>query len=428
MKPPVSESNTTPAAPAVKLPRRIAWSCYLSGYFCDSYTELFTIIVPLWAVYLGMSPIEIGILISSRALLPFFLAIHGGVLIDRFGARRVMITVSAVCVVLPLLFPVMPWLPVMLLLQTLGGLASTWAWVGCQSQAIRISNADTAFVSRFSFFARAGAMSGPVAIGAAWDILGPWPSFVIAAAWGGVFLGTSLLIPDVARDRAGGQRPDTAGAAPPRPFRSRDLMPRLSDYIGAIALIAIPAVAFVVAGSFVRSASANMQNSFYVVYLQEIDFPGTVIGTLIGLTQGAAGIGTLAGGPMERLFRPQRAFLITVFMSVIFITITPLLGGIFALLAIAVVIRGFFQGVSQPIMFTYLSRAVSTHEQATSIGLRTTVNRLATLLLPAVMGGVAEFWGVGTSFLVMGGVLIVLLAAIVIFFEQRTAKPGSPSV
>ncbi len=148
MKPPVSDSTTT-TAPPVKLSRRIAWSCHLSGFFCDSYTELFTVLVPLWAVYIGMSPLEIGILVSSRALLPFFLSIHGGVMIDRFGARRVMIIVSAFCVVLPLLFPVITWLPVMILLQTMGGLASTWAWVGCQTQAMHISNADTAFVSRF---------------------------------------------------------------------------------------------------------------------------------------------------------------------------------------------------------------------------------------------------------------------------------------
>jgi MFS family permease len=310
----------------------------------------------------------------------------------------------------------MPWLPIMMVLQTLGGLAGTWAWVGCQTQAMQLSNADTAFVSRFSFFARIGAMSGPVVIGFIWDLFGPLIAFLVASAWGGVFFMTSLLIPDVPDKTT----EDKQIAAKGRPFRLSDLTPRLSDYIGAIALTAIPAVALIVAGSFVRSASANMQNSFYVVYLQELNFPGSVIGTLIALTQAAAGIGTLAGGPVEKVFTPQRAFLITVFGSVICITVTPLLGGIFALLAMFVVLRGFFQGVSQPIMFTYLSRAVSMREQATSIGLRTTVNRLSVLVLPVIMGAVAEIWGVGTSFLVMGGFLLILLAAIVILLERRT--------
>jgi hypothetical protein len=79
-------------------------------------------------------------------------------------------------------------------------------------------------------------------------------------------------------------------------------------------------------------------------------------------------------------------------------------------------------------MFTYLSRAVSMREQATSIGLRTTVNRLAVLVLPVTMGAVAEFWGVGPSFLVMGGLLLALLSVIVIVLERRTrTKPPSPS-
>lgn len=405
-------ASTSSAPPPPILSRRIAWSAHATGFFCDSYTELFTLIVPLWAVYLGMTPLEIGILVSARSFLPFFLAIHGGVLIDRFGTRRMMIIVAAVCVAVPPLFPLMPLLPLMMLLQTAGGLAGTWAWVGAQTQAIQVSNADTAFISRFSFFARAGAMSGPMILGVIWDVLGPEVSFLIAAAWGGVFLITSLMIPETGR----------AKTEKPKPFRATDLAPRVSDYIGAFALMAIPAVAFVVCGSFVRSSSAVIQNSFYVVYLNEIDFPGTLIGTLIALTQGAAGIGTLAGGPVEKILRPQSAFLITVFLSVVFITITPLLGGIFILLAIVVVLRGFFQGVSQPIMFTYLSRAVSMNEQATSIGLRTTVNRLAALILPVLMGAVAETWGIGPSFLIMGGLLLSLLAGVVLWLGPRTPR------
>ncbi len=414
MSPPVKPADAAAGAtPPLILSRRVAWSAYATGFFCDSYTELFTLIVPLWAVYLGMTPLEIGILVGARAFLPFFLAIHGGVLIDRFGTRRVMIIVSAVCLLVPPLFPVMPWYGVMLLLQTAGGLAGTWAWVGAQAQAIQVSNADTAFVSRWAFFARIGAMSGPVVLGVSWDVLGPVPSFVIAGVWGGAFLVTSLLIPETGGGVSTGDK---------KPFRMADIAPRLSDYIGAIALMAIPAVTLVVAASFIRASSANIQNSFYVVYLQEIDLSGSLIGTLIALTQIAAGFGTLTGGWIERLLKPQTALLVTVFFSVVFITITPLLGGIFILLAAAVIARGFFQGVSQPIMFTYLSRAVGMAEQATSIGLRTTVNRLAVLILPVLMGAVAEVWGVGPSFLVMGGLLLAMLGGIVIWLKRR--QPG----
>ena len=58
-------------------------------------------------------------------------------------------------------------------------------------------------------------------------------------------------------------------------------------------------------------------------------------------------------------------------------------------------------------------------EQATSIGLRTTVNRLAVLILPVLMGAVAEVWGVGPSFLVMGGLLLAMLGGIVIWLRRR---------
>lgn len=44
------------------------------------------------------------------------------------------------------------------------------------------------------------------------------------------------------------------------------------------------------------------------------------------------------------------------------------------------------------------------------------------LILPVVMGAVAEIWGVGPSFLVIGGLLLAMLGGIVIWPQRR--QPG----
>ena len=72
----------------------------------------------------------------------------------------------------------------------------------------------------------------------------------------------------------------TADAEAGEPFRLRDALPRLSDYVRSFAMLAIPAVALTVAVVFVRNTTSGIQNSIYVVYLNEIGMTGTLIGIL----------------------------------------------------------------------------------------------------------------------------------------------------
>ena len=65
------------------------YSTYAAGMLTDSQAELIGFVIPLYALVLGLSPIQLGILISAKAVLPSILAIHGGVLMDRYGTRLV---------------------------------------------------------------------------------------------------------------------------------------------------------------------------------------------------------------------------------------------------------------------------------------------------------------------------------------------------
>ncbi|MEE8516337.1 MAG: MFS transporter, partial [Alphaproteobacteria bacterium] len=222
-------------------------------------------------------------------------------------------------------------------------------------------------------------------------------------------LTTVLLVP--VSQTAGATSPDPSGnTAGGRPkFRLRDLMPRLDDYLSAFSLMAIPSVLFVVIVSAFRISSANIQSSFYVVYLSDIGMTGTLIGLLISISQGMASLGTLAAGKRVRRFDLHWIMLITVSLSLFLISITPLLGTVFAVLMMFIGCRGFFQGMSQPVMYSILSTAVGPGNQGTSIGLRSTANRLSSIIFPVVMGAIAEVWGIGTSFLIMGAAILAML-------------------
>jgi MFS family permease len=390
---------------------RVSWATWAIGFCCDSYSELFQIITPLWAIHLGYSPFEIGVLVAARASLSLVLIIHGGALVDRFGTKRMMVILAALSALNPLLFPILPWFPALMILQMAGGLAGSLAWVSAQALALQVSSADTTFVSRFAFAARFGTTFAPAIIGFMWDRAGVWPSFIAVSLWGSVFLVGALLIPTAAIT----QEMQKAASK----FTWRSLMPKLSDYIGAFGLLVIPSVLFVVAVSFVRVCSTNIQSSFYIVYLNENNFPGTLIGTLITISSVCAGIGTLMAGPMEKLFPPKWMYLSAVALSIVFIAVTPMLGSWFPLLAVILGLRGFFQGLSGPIMFTYLSRSVKPSEQGLSIGLRSTFNRMSVLIMPLVMGATADIFSVGTSFYVMGTIFLVILGSIAVWARGR---------
>jgi len=123
-------------------------------------------------------------------------------------------------------------------------------------------------------------------------------------------------------------------------------------------------------------------------------------------------VGTLLAARLTRVVPPVWAFLVLVFISVFLIYSTPLYGNVLVLLAAVIAVRGCAQGASQPIMYGILSRAVGPEIQATAIGLRSTGNRVAALILPVMMGAIAEIWGLNATFYVTGGMLLVILAVL----------------
>jgi sugar phosphate permease len=167
-----------------------------------------------------------------------------------------------------------------------------------------------------------------------------------------------------------------------------------------------------------RNSSTGIQTSFYIVYLKDIGFLGTLIGILIGVSEGAGILGALMAGWWEKFFRPHWVLIGFVIVSLAFVSITPVLGGIFVLLIVATTGRGFAQGLTQPVMFGVLARAVDSSVQGASIGLRTTSNRLSAVLVPFVMGFVADLVGIENSFFVCGGILIACAVVVALFIRR----------
>ncbi|MCH8197971.1 MAG: MFS transporter, partial [Proteobacteria bacterium] len=275
-------SEGADARAADDIPARALWGTYATGLTANSVTMMLKVVVPLWALHLNMSPTMIGVTIGAASVLPLILAIHGGVLMDRLGTRRVTLCFAFLTTILVPLYPAMPLVGAVIILQMLTGLTTNMSWVGAQTLICQFTKGDTAAIGRFSFWSRLGMLGAPILIGAIWDLFGPWGAFWFIGACGGLILAALILIGNPRTEPEPVERPRLGAGA---------LTPRLSDYVKAFTLISIPAVAFIVAATSLRISSSGIQTSFYVVYLDGIGLTGTLIGVLIAASEFAGSFG-----------------------------------------------------------------------------------------------------------------------------------------
>jgi MFS family permease len=395
--------------------RRTLWSAYAIGLFGMGYIDVFTLLVPLYATRLEMDATQIGMLVGFRTVLTLLFSIHVGTLMDRFGTLRVMKICCLCGMVLAPIYPLTDSFWGLLALQILLGGAVSFGWAGGQTLIAQITGGDAEFIGRFSFASRIGTTVAPLMAGVMWDFGGAWPAYLLGSAWGAVLLVTLYLAPVTAEIR--GTETNTARRVP-----LREMLPRLDDYVRSFAMMAIPVIAISMAVMFMRNSTSGIQNSLYVVYLEGIGLTGTMIGILFSVTEAASGLGSLLGGRAMRLGDPRWTLvhgtsfaILAIVITPLFVWLSPTMAILISLLIVAQFARGIVQGLTQPVMFSVQSRAVSANQQGAMVGLRQTVNRASAMLVPPIMGLIADHWGIAESFLILGVVLLAMSGAIMIW-------------
>ena len=386
------------------------------GFFTNGVWDMLSVVVPLYAAAVGLSAADIGFIVAARSVLPTALSIHGGILMDYWGTRRVLLWLAVVCVLLPLLYPLAGWFAPLVVLQLALGLASSLGMAAAQTWSLQTSH-DTATLARFSLFSRIGTFLGPLMIGTIWDLLGAWAAFASISLWAAGTVAAAAPTPDTARRKA------AAAVSADRARTLAALIPQWSAHKKALALSAIPAVAFVLAVSFFRNAPGAVQSSLYIVYLGQIGFSGTLIGALVSLSELSGVAGSLVAARMERHLHPASLVVVCIAISILAITLTPLIAVSFTLLAVAAAARGTAQGLSQPVMYSILGRAVPPEAHGASVGVRNAVTRLASIVTPAVMGVAAEVYGIAASFYIVGVVMLIGVACLA-FAARSLQAPG----
>jgi MFS family permease len=398
---------------ADRVPLRQQATVYGVATFTNSAPDVVLVVVPLWVLTLDPSPLLIGVVLGMRHVGPMLFSIHGGALMDKLGTRNVVIALALLAILVPLAFPFSPWIPALILLQFLGGLADTLGWVGAQTLSGQVLYGNPVYTGRLAFCTRIGTFIGPPAAGAAWDFFGPWGGFIALAIWGIGTLVSILALPKEALPAQDEPRPR---------FTPGILLPRLGDYVAAIKLFAIPVMALVLGLTALRQFGAGVQSSFYVVYLEGIGISGTAIGILISINGIAGAAVSLGTGRLARAFQEFRLLIFMVAASLIAIGITPMMTHIVPL-GVASAVRGAALAISVVLIVSLIARSVGPANQGKGMGLRVTCNQTLSVLAPIAMGAITEVAGIEMSFYVVTGAAMLLLAALAVMSRRLEPPP-----
>jgi predicted MFS family arabinose efflux permease len=402
-----------------RIPWRIQVGVYGAAAFSNTMPNMGWVVVPVWLLLQGVPDWLIGITIGCRHIGPMLLAIHGGAVIDRMGARRVMIFLATIGAVTPLLYPITPFIWAIIVLQLITGLVDSLGWVGAQTLVSKVMKGDAIYTGRMSFCTRLGLLIGPALSGVAWDYLGPWGGFGLIGVWSaGILCSVSILPSDIDHQSVSDAGDITEWD---KDLSMRILIPRPSDYVTAFKLLAVPTICFVMAMSLLRHLGGGIQASFYGVHLKDIGISATTIGLLISVNGALGLIGSLSAAPLQRYFRTHILLIFLVTGSIVFVAITPLLGDQVTALVLASGARGWAMAASLVFLISIIARYAEVDMQGKAMGLRVTLNQMTWFAVPIVMGFVAEAFGRETSFYVIGVAAIILVALYGLWARWRKA-------
>lgn len=367
-------------------------------FVASSTTALFigtngmlSLFVPLFALELGASPAQIGLLISLGFVLPLFLAMPLGGLVDRRGSRGLITISCAVTALVPLLVWAWPTLTALGILRIVTGVTQLLLVVAAQRHVATLGRGQAAERSFgwFSTFQSGGQLLGPLIGGFLLDFLGAGSSFMVA----GVLAAAATVVARFIR--RGGDGGDTGRL---RPYGSAgEIRSLLGNYGVRMAILLSCGVLF----------AQGVRQSFLPVYLEQLSYAATTIGLLISLR---ALVSMLVRPFMPAIVRRLGGRAPAAFGMVLLLAVglgaTAFIES-FTPLAIAAMMVGVGSGITQPLSIVTITDYVPRNRLGFALGLRLTGNRLAQALSPLLIGLVAEFAGIPWAFIAAAAALLV---------------------
>jgi MFS family permease len=357
----------------------------------------------LFALQLGASPVEVGIVMALFAALPMLLSVSAGRLIDRSGPRRPLLAAFAALVcggALPFLFP---RLEVLYLSSTVLGIGFMFVHIGMNS-VLGAHGTPADRPMNFAWLALSFSISGslgPLVAGFAIEGFGYADAFIALA----VFPVAAFFLLWL------NKRPL------PRPTR-----PHPGDKHRVLDLFRVPALrrTFLVSG--MMAMGWDLYAFLIPIYSARLGLSAVTIGLIMATFAVATFVVRLAMPVLIRRVRQWRIITASLAVAGISYLLFPLVASAPLLMAISFVL-GLGLGCAQPVIMSLLYEAAPEGRQGEAVGIRTTMINASQTLIPLSSGALSLAVGMAPVFWLLA---TGLLGAAWFARRQATARERTP--
>ncbi len=341
------------------------------------------VLLSLFAIKLGASTFEIGLLIAISSVMQLLLGVTAGQASDRLGFRLPMILGSVggtIALLTPYFFPSLTGLYVS---RFLTGSTFIFFMVSLQNLAASIDGPDkrAANLTTYSLGQAMSGLLGPVAVGFAIDHTGHENSYLL--------LGALAFVPLLA---LGVLRKSVPGTPKKKKGDERG---KLSD------LMRIPPLRRALVGGAMVFAAADLLNFYMPIYGHSIGLSASVIGMIIGAHSAAAFVVRLVMPKLLKLATEVELMNYCLLASGIIYFLFPFFENAWVLAAIAFLL-GLSLGCGQPLSMILIYESSPQGRTGEALGLRMSLNKIVQIGVPllfgtlgSALGLVAVFWSNG---------------------------------
>jgi len=363
------------------------------------------VLLSLFAIQLGASAFEIGLLIAISSLMQLLLGVTAGQASDRFGFRLPMLYGSIGGTIALLIPYLVPSLTGLYLSRMLTGMTFIFFMVSLQNLAASVGGADkrAANLTTFSLGQALSGLLGPVAVGFAIDRIGHTNSYALLASLAFI----PILAMGVFRKHV-----------PSKPKQKKaDERSHIMD------LMRIPRLRRALIGGAMVFAASDLLNFYMPIYGHSIGLSASMIGIIIGAHSAAAFVVRLVMPRLLKFATEEQLMNYCLLASGIIYLLFPLFENPWILVAVSFML-GLALGCGQPLSMILIYESSPEGRTGESLGLRMSLNKIIQIGVPLLFGYVGSMLGLFTVF--WSNALLLLASARV--GAKGQAKAKSPAI
>lgn len=358
----------------------------------------------LYAVESGASTAVVGFMVTLRAVLPLFIAMPAGQLIDSIGPFK-MIRFGTILLILSLFMTGLSSNLWMLSLSQLFLGASIV--ITASSLQVMVSTGDpkerNESIKKYSMWMSAGGMIGPLLGGGIvslfeTELTGYRMTFLISSLLSVLALGVILFVsnkyPHSSKSEA-----SSWGLLKPRGIAE--------SYLSGIHLAKNRKVQFGLIGTFLIMYIQSLYMSFFPIFLSELGYGSLFISVALAAKGLSGMLSRYVVSWVMKYIEMEKILIAAGVLAAVCVMVTPFAGLHIASTIILIVILGAAVGINLPISIMIMVNDTKESDRGKLMGLRLLTNRFSQIISPAMFGILGQSIGLTAAFYT-GGVFLVL--------------------